>query len=86
MNQSLAALQQNQIAQQIASHNQLAVKHRVEDESHRVQEKNVTVEKWLGLTRFTRLLRVSAVQSEADIHPIWAQIANAKKKERLTIL
>jgi hypothetical protein len=86
MNQSIAALQQNQIAQQLAAHNQLSVKHRVEDENRRVEEKTITVEKWLGTTRFTRLLRVSAVQTEADLHPIWCLLANAKKKERLAIL
>ena len=86
MNQSLAILQQNQIAQQLAAHNQLSVQHRVEDEERRIKEKTITVEKWLGYTRFTRLLRISAVQGEADLHPIWLKLANAKKKERLSIL
>ena len=44
------------------------------------------MEKWLGLTQFTRLLPISAVQAKSDLHPIWHQLVNAKKKERLALV
>ena len=58
LNQGLAILQQNQIAQQIASFTTMQQQTHIDDENHRLTEKNQTIDKFLGQERIDRLLRL----------------------------
>mgnify|MGYP003335458650 CR=1 FL=1 len=50
-----------------------------EDEQRHQDDKNSTVEKWLGQERFDILLRLSRAQNEQQLAPIWNRLANTKK-------
>ena len=58
---------------------QAQLSHRLEDEQRRQDESNKSVEKWLGQERFDKLLRLSQVQSERELAPVWNRLANSKK-------
>ena len=45
-----------------------------------------TVEKWLGLQRFTPLLKLCGVASEGNLNPIWKVMASEKNSEQVTML
>ena len=86
LNAGLAALQQNQIALQLANFTQQTHQHRLDDEARRAAEKFETVEKFLGEDKRDKLLRMSLVAHENQLAPFWNRIANVKKSERLGVL
>ena len=49
-------------------------------------KENATVSTWLGGETLTRLLKYCGVTDEQDFAPIWAKLAKAPAKDRLTIL
>lgn len=81
ISQNLTTVQQNQIATQLANLHQAQLTHRREDEQCRLVESKTTIEKWLDRERFDILLRISRVQCEQDLAPIWGRLANLKKAE-----
>ena len=81
ISQNLTTVQQNQIATQLANLHQAQLTHRREDEQCRLVESKTTIEKWLDRERFDILLRISRVQCEQDLAPIWGSLANLKKAE-----
>ena len=57
-------------------------------EAKRVKEakEKSTVEQWLGVDRFKRLLHYSCVTTEAQLAQVWTVMAKAPQRERLGIL
>ena len=86
LNQGLAMLQQNQIAQQIASFTTMQQQNRIDDENRRLADKNQTVDKFLGQERLDRLLRLSRASTTANLAPIWKRMAASTKSNRLLLL
>ena len=79
-------LQQNQIAQQIASFTTMQQQNRIDDENRRLAEKNQTIDKFLGQERLHRLLRLSRVSTTAHLAPIWKRMAASAKNNHLVLL
>ena len=46
---------------------------------------SASVESWLGVENFARLLQYCHVEGEAELAPIWSTLARAPAKDRLTI-
>ena len=81
-------LQQNQIAQQIASFTTMQQQNRIDDENRRLADKNQTIDKFLGQQeRLDRLLRLShAATMTANLAPIWKRMAASTKSNQLLLL
>ena len=84
-NQAVQA-QHNAIAVQLATLASQQVQFRAQDQSAKAAAATKTVESWIGNQQLQKLMRYSHATSEVDLAPIWLQLANAKKSERLNLV
>ena len=78
--------QQNIIATQLANIATQQQQFRQEDQDAKQAVTARTVNTWLGDQAFDKLLRYSHAESEANLAPIWSQLARAKKADWLSVV
>jgi hypothetical protein len=86
LNAALPRLQQNQIAVELGN---LVADNRASRESDRIRLDSAKVKplsEFLGNQGVAYLLRIVGVQSEVQLPPIWSELANVKRHDRLNQL
>lgn len=78
--------QHNAIAVQLATLATQQQTFRAQDQQAKAAASSQPVEDWLGSQQLQKLLRYSHAADESGLAPIWAQLAAAKKSERIGLV